>query len=85
MAKEKNPALEALTKASNGHLSSRLIAPALLRADKFAEFMEDRQKRLLALIEQATGKPAYTGSVQEEGENAEADDAVESGLTISAA
>jgi hypothetical protein len=29
--------------------------------------MADRQKRLLALIEQATGKAAYTGDVAEEG------------------
>jgi hypothetical protein len=35
---------------------SHLIDPALLRADKFEAFMPDRQKRLLGLIEQATGK-----------------------------
>jgi hypothetical protein len=29
--------------------------------------MVDRQKRLLMLIEQATGKPAYTGGAAEEG------------------
>jgi hypothetical protein len=46
----------------------------------------DRQKRLLALIEQATGKTAYTGNVQEEGEDVEADeDIVEAELTIAAA
>jgi hypothetical protein len=48
--------------------------------------MVDRQKRLLALIEQATGKAAYTGNVQEEGEDVEADeDTVEAELTIAAA
>jgi hypothetical protein len=57
-----------------------------LRADSFEAFMEDRQKRLLALIEQATGKAAYTGNVQEEGEDVEADeDTVEAEGTIAAA
>jgi len=45
----------------DGYLSSHMIAPDLLRANKFVEFMDDRQKRLLALIEQATGKPTHTG------------------------
>jgi hypothetical protein len=63
-----------------------LIDPSLLHADSFDAFMEDRQKQLLALIEQATGKAAYTGSVQEEGEDVEADeDTVEAELTIAAA
>jgi hypothetical protein len=49
-------------------------------------FMMDRQKRLLALIEQATGKSAYVGSVQEEGEDVEGDvDTVEADLIIPAA
>ena len=48
--------------------------------------MDDRQRRLLALIEQAMGKAAYTGNAAEEGENVEADeDLAEAGLTISAA
>ena len=47
--------------------------------------MVDRQKQLFALIEQATGKGAFTGSVQEEGEDVEADvDTVEAELTIAA-
>jgi hypothetical protein len=47
--------------------------------------MVDRQKRLLALIEQATGKDAYIGSAPEEGEDVEADeDTVEAELTITA-
>ena len=68
------------------YLTSHLIDPSLLRADSFDAFMVDRQKRLLALIEQATGKAAYTGNVQEEGEDVEADeDTVEAELTIAAA
>ncbi len=67
-------------------LSSHLIDPALLRANAFDAFMAERQKRLLALIEQATGKAAYTGQVPEEGEDAEADpDAIEAEKTIKAA
>ena len=70
----------------DSYLKSHLIDPSLLRADSFDAFMEDRQKRLLALIEQATGKAAYTGSVQEEGEDVEADeDTVEAERTIAAA
>ena len=66
--------------------SSHLIDPSLLRADNFDAFMEDRQKRLLLLIEQATGKAAYTGNVKEEGEDVEADeDTTEAELTIAAA
>ena len=48
--------------------------------------MEDRQKRLLLLIENAMGKSAYTGNIAEEGEDVEADeDTAEAGLTMSAA
>jgi hypothetical protein len=62
--------------------SSHLINPSLLRADKFLEFMEDRQKRMLQLIEKATGKVAYTGDPPEEGEGVEGDeDTVEAELT----
>jgi hypothetical protein len=56
-------------KRLNIYLTSHLIDPALLRADSFDAFMVDRQKRLLALIEQTTGKAAYAGNVQEEGED----------------
>lgn len=55
----------------DSYLHSHLIAPGLLRADKFEGFMEDRQKRLLGLIEQAMGKAAYSGNVPEEGEDVE--------------
>lgn len=68
------------------YLTSHLIDPSLLRADRFEDFMADRQKRLLALIEQATGKAAYVGGAQEEGDEVEADeDTVEAELTIAAA
>jgi hypothetical protein len=91
---------EYLTKLQNGasstppiepekldvYLGSHLINPPLLRSDSFEAFMADRQSKLLALIEKATGKVAYTGDVQEEGEDFEADeDTVEAELTISAA
>ncbi len=49
-------------------LSSHLIAPGLLRSDQFEAFMADRQARLLALIEKATGKSSYRGDVAEEGQ-----------------
>jgi len=68
----------------DAHLRSHLIDPSLLRADSFEAFMGDRQKRLLALIELATGKVAYTGTVEEEGQDVEVEgDAAEAELTIS--
>lgn len=56
------------------YLESHLIKLSILRTDNFDEFMEDRQQRLLKLIEQAMGKTAYRGDAQEEGEDVEADD-----------
>jgi hypothetical protein len=48
--------------------------------------MVDRQKQLLSLIEQATGKTAYTGNEQDEGVEIEADeDAAETELMTAAA
>ncbi len=68
----------------DNYLASHLIDPTLLRTDDFEAFMADRQKKLLALIERATGKAAYTGHEQEEGEDIEADeDTMEAELTIS--
>ncbi len=68
------------------YLASHLVNPQLLRSDNFDAFMADRQKRLLALIEKATGKPVYAGDVPEEGEDDEVDeDTVESELTIAPA
>jgi hypothetical protein len=70
----------------NAYIASHLIDPSLLRADAFDAFMADRQRRLLALIENATGKAAYGGSVQEEGEDVESDDdTAEAGHTITSA
>lgn len=70
----------------DGYLRSHLIDPDLLRADAFEKFMVDRQSRLLALIEQATGKPAYSGTAEEEGVEGEDDeDALEAGLTMAGA
>ena len=67
-------------------IQSHLIDPSLLRADNFDAFMVSRQKQLLTLIEQATGKSAYTGTVPEEGEDVESDlDSAEAELTITAA
>ena len=76
------------TPAIEGHrldeyLKSHLIDPLLLRSDNFDAFMVDRQKRLLALIERATGRVAYAGADQDEGEDVEADDdTAEAELTI---
>ena len=65
------------------YLRSHLIEPDLLRADDFEGFMADRQTRLLALIERATGKAAYVGGQAEEGLDVEGDeDTVEAALTI---
>lgn len=67
----------------DNYLQSHLIDPALLRADKFDAFMEDRQRRLLGLIEQATGKVAYSGNVPEEGDDTEAiEDDAEAALLL---
>jgi hypothetical protein len=56
------------------YLSSHLIDPKLLRADSFDAFMVARQKRLLTLIERATGKTAYVGNVTEEGDDVEGEE-----------
>ena len=49
------------------YLETHLIKPRLLRADDFETFVEDRQERLLTLIEQATSMFIYRGDIQEEG------------------
>ncbi len=65
------------------YLRTHLIEPALLRGDDFETFMRDRQSRLLALIEQATGKAAYTGDAPEEGVDMGGDaDSVEAEMSI---
>lgn len=58
----------------DAYLRSHLIDPELVRRDDFEGFMADRQKRLLCLIEQATGKAAYTGEALEEGLDVDADE-----------
>ncbi|MEO7086692.1 MAG: DUF262 domain-containing protein [Gemmatimonadaceae bacterium] len=65
------------------YLESHLIDPRLLRSDSFDAFLAARQKDLLSLIEQATGKVAYVGTDEEEGLDAEAErDAAEAELTV---
>ncbi len=66
------------------YLRSHLVEPTILRSDDFEAFMVDRQKRLLGLIEQATGKAAYAGEEKEEGVDVEVDeDTVEADMVIS--
>ncbi len=67
----------------DAYLRSHLVDPDTLRRDAFEAFMLDRQKRLLALIEEAMGKTAYMGEEQEEGVDVEVDaDAVEAEMVI---
>lgn len=67
----------------DAYLKTHLINPVFLRTDRFDDFMADRQKQLLALIEQATGKSSYIGDFSEEGKDVEADeDTIEAELTI---
>lgn len=63
------------------YLRSHLTDPAKLHADSFVEFMEDRQRQLLGLIERAMGKAAYGGTSVDEGEDVETSEAE---MTISA-
>ncbi|MEQ9145443.1 MAG: DUF262 domain-containing protein [Parvibaculaceae bacterium] len=56
--------------ALDSYLGSHAIDPALLRADRFVEFMTDRETRLLALISKATGHQILrTGAAVEDGED----------------
>ena len=78
-----NPPIEG-TKL-DAYIASHLINPTLLRGNQFEAFMADRKKRLLALIEQATGKSSYLGDEVEEGEDVEGDeDTVEAEHTMAA-
>lgn len=78
---KQTPPIEAVN--LDAYLRSHLVDPDLLRRDDFGAFMSDRQKRLLALIEKAMGKTAYTGEEQEEGVDVEADvDAVEAEMVM---
>lgn len=58
----------------NTYLRSHLIDPSVLRGDDFDSFMVDRQKRLLSLIEQATGNNVYSGEEKEEGVDIDGDE-----------
>ena len=65
------------------YLRSHLINPDLLRSNDFDAFTADRQRQLLELIEQATGKAAYRGDVPEEGTDMEVDaDMLEAEMVI---
>lgn len=79
---EQNPPI--VTGILDGYIQSHLVDPDLLRGNQFVAFLADRQKRLLALIEAATGKAAQTGLAdREEDEDAEVDsDSAEAGLTV---
>jgi len=67
----------------DSYVESHLIDPSLLHEDKFFDFMADRQKKLLKLIEQATGKLSYIGDVLDEGEDIDGDeDTIEAEHTI---
>lgn len=66
------------------YINSHLINPALLRADELFAFMEDRQARLLQLIEQATGQAVYRGGSADEEDEIDAETA-EADLTMAAA
>lgn len=75
------PAIDA--QRLDGYLCTHLIDPALLRSDSFEAFMEDRQTRLLGLIERATGRAVYVGDAGEEGVDVESDDdSAEAEMTI---
>lgn len=50
----------------NALLASHAITPALLRADQFQQFIEDRRRQLAALIEKAMGKQVSQGFEKEE-------------------
>ena len=82
-----NPTIPAISRSVlNGYLASHMINPDLLRSDNFSGFMEDRQKRLLTMIEKATGKAAYSGPIEEENEIGETvEDIAEAQLSIATA
>ncbi|MHB1956528.1 MAG: GmrSD restriction endonuclease domain-containing protein [Sulfobacillus sp.] len=79
---KQTPAIE--RERLDAYLRSHLIDPTILRSDNFEAFMVDRQKRLLYLIEQATGNAGYTGEAPEEGVDVGADeDTVEAEMIMS--
>jgi hypothetical protein len=68
----------------DGYLRSHLIDPALLRADDFEGFMRDRQQRLLALIEKATGRAVHRGEEMDAADDETDDETAEAERTIAA-
>jgi hypothetical protein len=67
----------------DSHLRSHLIDPALLRSDAFELFLEDRQTRLLHLIEEATGQKIRRDSESDASVDDETDvEMLESELTM---
>lgn len=66
-------------------LATHLIDPALLRSDSFAAFMEDRQNRLLTLIEAATGQSVYRDATTVIDEPEVDEETTEAELTMEAA
>lgn len=58
-----------LPEVLDSHLASHAINPALLRADRFTEFMEDREHRLLGMIAAATGHATTAPCAPEEGQD----------------
>lgn len=66
----------------DAYLRSHLIEPDFLRADDFDGFMADRQNKLLALIERATGKHVYRGAAEEGVDIGDDDDEIEANLTM---
>jgi hypothetical protein len=78
---EQTPAIE--RNKLDDYLRTHLIDPTILRSDDFDTLMGDRQRQLLTLIEQATGKPAYTGDTIEEGVDVGGDpDLIEAEMVI---
>ncbi len=59
--------------AMDALLASHALEPALLRSDDFDRFIEDRRRRLVALIERAMGKQVNLVGEKEEYEVAEAE------------
>lgn len=59
--------------AMDALLASHALEPALLRSDDFDRFVEDRRRRLVALIERAMGKQVNLAPETEEYEVAEAE------------
>ncbi len=70
--------------ALDNYLKSHLIDPALLRADDFDGFVRDRQKRLLNLIESATGQAILQGEEVRETEAEVDEETAEAERTIAA-